>query len=119
MTDRLVRLRTLEGVATITLDSPGNRNALSARLLAELEEALAAALGDQAVRVIVLTHEGPTFCAGAGLKEPPGPGALPRVLQALWTAPKPVVARGAGHVRAGGGGLAPARAPAGASPPPP
>lgn len=105
MTDRLVRLGTLEGVATITLDSPGNRNALSARLLAELDEALAVALEDQAVRVLVLTHEGPAFCSGADLKEPPGPGALPRVLQALWTAPKPVVARVAGHVRAGGVGL--------------
>ncbi len=94
----------LEG-GTIVLDSPGNRNAMSARLLAELTEALEAALADEAVRVLVLTHEGPVFCAGADLKDPPAPGSAPELLNALWTAPKPVVARVAGHVRAGGIGL--------------
>ena len=54
----LVRLAAEGGVATITLDSPRNRNALSRRLVTELREALVTALGDDGVRVIVLTGAG-------------------------------------------------------------
>ena len=60
--------RTVEnGIATITLDSPRNRNALSAQLRRELREQLAAANADDAVRTIDLTHTGPVFCAGMDL----------------------------------------------------
>jgi len=96
------------GVATVTLDSPANRNALSRALLEQLGGRLEEALADEAVRVVVLSHTGPAFCAGADLKDPPGPDAdwsLPAVLNVLWTAPKPVVARVGGHARAGGVGL--------------
>ncbi len=56
------------GVATITLDSPTNRNALSRQLVTELNEALDR--GEQPdVRAVVLTHAGPAFCSGADLKE--------------------------------------------------
>ena len=61
-----------DGVATITLDSPANRNALSTRLVADLHVALdaaEAAVADGSVRAIVLTHTPPAFCAGADLKE--------------------------------------------------
>ncbi len=64
----LVQYRFERGVATITLDSPANRNALSRRLVAELNEALDRAEADTA-RVVVLGHAGPVFCAGADLKE--------------------------------------------------
>jgi len=107
----LVQSRVGAGVATLTLDSPANRNALSAQLLGELLEALRSALADCAVRVIVLTHDGPAFCSGADLKEARSPAAgqpavaFPAVLQELWEAPKPVVARVAGPSRAGGLGL--------------
>ena len=64
----LVHCTVAGGVVTITLDSPGNRNALSRQLVAELGAAL-----DQAeqpdVRAVVLTHTPPAFCAGADLKE--------------------------------------------------
>src|SRR5258705_2322281 len=56
-------------VATLTLDSPHNRNALSAGLIEELTAGIDAAVQDPAVRVIVLTHTGPVFCSGADLKE--------------------------------------------------
>ncbi|MDP9240633.1 MAG: enoyl-CoA hydratase-related protein [Actinomycetota bacterium] len=107
----LVQSRVEAGVATLTLDSPANRNALSAQLLAELVDDLRAAVADPDVRVIVLTHEGRAFCSGADLKEARGPAAgqpavaFPAVLQELWEAPKPVVARVAGPARAGGLGL--------------
>jgi methylglutaconyl-CoA hydratase len=105
MTDELVHRADADGVATITLDSPRNRNALSARLCAELLAHLDAAAG---ARVVVLTHTGPVFCSGMDLREArtaPGAGELPRVLEAILSAPAPVVARLAGPARAGGIGL--------------
>jgi methylglutaconyl-CoA hydratase len=65
----LVRYGTARGVATITLDSPANRNALSSALIGQLLDALATADADPAARAIVLTHTGPVFCSGADLKE--------------------------------------------------
>ena len=105
----LVHLDVARGIATITLDSPHNRNALSAQLRQELAGHLDTAFADDAVRVIVLTHAGPVFCSGMDLKEASG-GALagqefPRILESIWSSPKPVVARLAGPARAGGLGL--------------
>ncbi|MFJ8749578.1 enoyl-CoA hydratase family protein [Streptomyces sp. NPDC102441] len=93
------------GITTLTLDSPANRNALSARLVGELAEALDACAADDAVRAVVLTHTGNTFCAGADLTAPPDPHALVGLMRAIVALPKPVVARVTGHVRAGGLGL--------------
>jgi methylglutaconyl-CoA hydratase len=109
----LVRTATAAGIATLTLDSPPNRNALSTALIAELLDALAGALTDPAIRVVVLTHTGPVFCSGADLKETAAAraaGTIPAevvgdLLAALWEFPKPVVARIAGPARAGGLGL--------------
>lgn len=99
-------------IATVTLDSPANRNALSAQLVGELSEHLAAAAADDSVRAVVLTHTGTVFCAGADLKEQAaegGPEAGTRrmlgLLRALVDLPKPVVARIDGAVRAGGLGI--------------
>ncbi|OKJ99535.1 enoyl-CoA hydratase [Streptomyces sp. CB03234] len=93
------------GITTLTLDSPDNRNALSARLVGELAEALDGCGKDPAVRAVVLTHTGSTFCAGADLKAPPSPYTFVALLRAIVELPKPVVARVDGHVRAGGLGL--------------
>lgn len=108
----LVHLDVAGGVATITLDSPHNRNALSARLRRELGAHLASARTDESVRVVVLTHSGPIFCAGMDLTESreasadeQGVKELPTILETIWTFPKPVVARVAGPARAGGVGL--------------
>jgi methylglutaconyl-CoA hydratase len=108
----LVHLDVAGGVATITLDSPDNRNALSAQLRRELQAHLDTAIADAAVRVIVLSHTGRVFCSGMDLKEARGAGAqdqgvneFPAILERIWTSPKPVVARVAGPARAGGVGL--------------
>lgn len=108
----LVHLDVTAGVATITLDSPPNRNALSAQLRRELLAHLDAAIADEAVRVIVLTHTGTVFCAGMDLKESRGTSAqqqgvteVPRILQTLWDSPTPVIARLSGPARAGGVGI--------------
>jgi len=106
-------------VTTVTLDSPGNRNALSSSLLAQLLAALRDAQADPEVRVVVLTGSGSTFCSGVDLDErlhpspvaePPDPDTeppptLPEVLTCLVGLPQPVVALVNGHVRAGGMGL--------------
>jgi len=114
MSDELVHLEIAGGVATITLDSPSNRNALSRALMGGLETSLEAALNDDRARLIVLTHTGPVFCSGADLKEmrsggppgqPAGPGGLVTILKTIWRSPKPVIARIGGPTRAGGIGL--------------
>ena len=112
MTDTLVQHATDAGVVTLTLDSPANRNALSAQLVGELTGHLQAAADDPAVRAVVLTHTGRVFCAGADLKEQStegGPEAGTRrmlgLLRAIVELPKPVVARVDGAVRAGGLGI--------------
>ncbi|HJQ41524.1 MAG TPA: enoyl-CoA hydratase family protein [Jatrophihabitantaceae bacterium] len=99
-------------IATVTLDSPENRNALSAALVGELTGHLETAAADPDVRAVVLTHTGKTFCAGADLKEQAGEGGpaegTRRMLELLRTIvelSKPVIARVDGHVRAGGLGL--------------
>ncbi|WP_404850428.1 enoyl-CoA hydratase-related protein [Dietzia kunjamensis] len=107
----LVRLEASGGVGRVILDSPHNRNALSRQLRRELRDQLAAAISDEGVRIIVLTHLGPAFCAGADLKEIGTASKeteveLGEIVELLWSSPKPVVARVAGPVRAGGVGLA-------------
>lgn len=100
------------GVATITLDSHHNRNALSAQLMTELGELLARANADDAVRVVVLGHTGAVFCSGMDLKAARTTDAaaqpvtqFPAILETIWGSPKPVIARIGGAVRAGGIGL--------------
>ncbi|MBA3490124.1 MAG: enoyl-CoA hydratase/isomerase family protein [Longispora sp.] len=113
MAEVLVRYTVAAGVATITLDSPSNRNALSTPLIHQCVEALRAAEDDDTVRVVLLSHTGPVFCSGADLKETAAArvagqvpaAALADLLAALVECPKPVVARVAGSARAGGLGV--------------
>jgi enoyl-CoA hydratase len=104
----LVRLVGDRGIATITLDSQSNRNALSKQLVTELQTCLDEADAADS-RAIVLRHEGPAFCAGADLKErssgPPDSSPFVHVLETLMDTPRPTIAAVAGAVRAGGIGL--------------
>jgi len=111
MSDRLVQYSADRGIARIALDSPRNRNALSAALVEQLTQSLTEAGADDTVRAVELTHTGSAFCAGADLTETSRGGmkagatrvlALLRDIVAL---PKPVVGSIDGHVRAGGLGL--------------
>jgi enoyl-CoA hydratase len=111
MSDALVDYSTDRGIARIALNSPRNRNALSAALVAQLDQALAQATADDSVRAVELTHTGSTFCAGADLAEAreggmaQGTTRMMGLLRQLIALPKPVVASIDGHVRAGGMGL--------------
>src|SRR5258708_23723042 len=67
----LVRAQSSGGIRTVTLDSPHNANALSTALLTQLRAALADAMSDPGVPVVVLTRAGKGFCAGARPQEAP------------------------------------------------
>lgn len=107
----LVHLDVADGVASITLDSPHNRNALSQQLTGELLAHLEAAGADDAAKVIVIRSSGDVFCSGADMSEATtvgmGVGAqrMVDVQRAIVANPKPVIARVAGPARAGGIGI--------------
>ena len=107
MTDVLVDVQQDHGIRTLTLDSPANRNALSERLLAQLEQALRDATGDPDVRAVVLTGAGTVFCSGADLSErgSAAPNRMPAILTSIVESAVPVIVRVNGHARAGGLGL--------------
>ena len=105
------------GVATITLDTPDNRNALSNELLSELIDAFQAARENQPVRCVVLTssHE-KVFSSGASLDQFSGAASLvgkhlgaerfPRLFRLIGELGKPTICAANGHVLAGALGLA-------------
>lgn len=100
-----------DAVATITLDSPHNRNALSRALVTGLFDALERAADDDSARVVVIAATGSVFCSGADLSEAAtgsmeqGALEIVRLQRAILTHPKPVVCRLQGPVRAGGTGI--------------
>ena len=114
MTVPVVRSETAGGVCTVTLDDPERKNALSAQLTSELMDALDTAEADDAVRVIVLTNTGNTFCAGANLSERSGRSKASSLRQVdpaemfarFGRSAKPYVGKINGHCVAGGMGLA-------------
>ena len=57
------------GITTLTLNRPGQYNALSKALLEALQSTLDAIAADDSVRVVILNGNGPAFCAGHDLKE--------------------------------------------------
>lgn len=106
------------GVATLTLARADKHNAMSAQMIDELTQAAAALAADDAVRVVVLTGAGKSFCAGGDLgwmqaqREMDGPtrsaeaGKLATMLGALNTLPKPLIGRVQGNAFGGGVGMA-------------
>lgn len=104
-------------VATLTLNRPERRNALSWSLVAALRDGVARAKADPAVRVVVLTGAGErAFCAGAdlgGMRDDGGVvathdarGELARLFLDLYELGKPTIAKVRGYALAGGFGLA-------------
>jgi enoyl-CoA hydratase/carnithine racemase len=98
-----------DGVAILTLDRPERRNALSIKLRDEITEQLDSWATDPAVRAVVLTGAGSTFCAGFDLDEFAHPELAPAIKDsshryhfAVWRFPKPLVAAVNGAAVAGG-----------------
>ena len=104
-------------VATIALARPEARNALNAALIGEVTRCFEDLAEDESVRVVVLTGEGPTFCAGADVvymrdtanfsyeKNLEDARRLADMFLAVDDLPKPVVARVRGAAIGGGAGL--------------
>ena len=113
----LVTLDT-RGVATLTPNRPEKHNAMSGKMIVELKAAAEALGADPAVRVVVLTGAGATFCAGGDLgwmrdQMAADPETrfvearkLAEALQALNTLPKPLIGRLQGNAFGGGVGMA-------------
>ncbi len=110
--DALLSTRDEAGIATLTLNRPGQYNALSEELLGELAHALDDIAQDRAIRVVVLAGSGKAFCAGHDLKQM---RARPtreyyeklfsdcsRVMLAIQRLPQPVIARVHGIAAAAG-----------------
>ncbi|KIL97068.1 Enoyl-CoA hydratase [Paramagnetospirillum magnetotacticum MS-1] len=91
------------GIATLTLNRPAARNALSVALMTEMETHLADIAKDRSVRVVVLGANGPAFCAGHDLKEMRALQSreevaevfalCSRVMRAVVRLPQPVIAK--------------------------
>ena len=101
-----------DGVATLTLNRPGQYNALNEALLAEFERALDSIGRDRAVRVVVIAGAGKAFCAGHDLKEMRAKperayyedlfGRCSRMMMSIRHLPQPVIARVHGIATAAG-----------------
>lgn len=113
----VIKYSTTERKAYITLNRPDKRNALSAALVTELQEAFARAEHDDEVKVIILNAEGKAFCAGADLaylqelqqnsyeENLADSNHLKVLLLQIYNHPKPVIAQVQGPAIAGGCGL--------------
>ncbi|MEU4145781.1 enoyl-CoA hydratase/isomerase family protein [Streptomyces parvulus] len=100
-----------DSVATVVIHHPAKRNAMTAEMWRALPPLLDTLAADPAVRALVLTGEGATFCAGADistLRESPERAQRLAVLaeEALAAFPKPTLAAVRGHCVGGGTQLA-------------
>lgn len=114
----LIHETTRHSIRTLTLNRPDKRNALNGALVEALHDALQADANDTDTRVLVLTGAGSAFSSGADLEalrrmRTAGPmqnradsEQLAALFDALYTHPKPIIAKVNGHAIAGGCGLA-------------
>jgi enoyl-CoA hydratase/carnithine racemase len=110
-TDAVLLTATRDEVCYLTLNRPERRNALSRELLLQLQTALNGVAADERVRVVVLSGQGPAFCAGHDLAEMVGRSQddyrelfalCSAVMQQLRGLPQPTIARVQGMATAAG-----------------
>src|SRR5262249_33258827 len=113
-----VRYESADGVARIALTRPEKRNALNARMFSELAEAAERAAGDDGARVVVVSGDGTSFCAGIDVAElgrlasierteiPSFVEFAQRPFRAIASLPKPTIASVQGHAVGAGFQLA-------------
>ena len=111
MAGELVRFELEDGVAVLTLNNPGRRNALSSEVLETLKEYLDRFTDDRSVRVVVLRAEGPVFSSGHDLNELIDRDeesytavfdVCTQVMESIRLLPKPVIAQVQGLATAAG-----------------
>ncbi|MGW8886533.1 enoyl-CoA hydratase/isomerase family protein [Streptomyces sp. NPDC055749] len=100
-----------DGIATVVISNPAKRNAMTAAMWQTLPTLLERLAADRAVRALVLTGAGDTFCAGADIASLQEPGGSPQSLavraeEALAAFPRPTLAAVRGFCVGGGGQLA-------------
>jgi methylglutaconyl-CoA hydratase len=112
-----LRLNYSGEIATITLDRPEKRNAISAEMIAELLAAFGEVEASPA-QVLILTGAGKAFCSGMDLdalkalatqsptQHLEDARTLARLCRRIWSFPKPTIAAVNGHAIAGGCGIA-------------
>ena len=101
-----------DGIGTLTLNRPRQRNALSMALMGELNAALADIAGDADVKIVIIRGNGPAFCAGHDFKEMRTDDReeahhrtfqeSPSLMTGIVELPKPVIARVHGIATAAG-----------------
>lgn len=111
MTDILLR-DDADNIATLTLNRPAARNALSMGLMEVLDAALSDIAGDRDVKVVIIAANGPAFCAGHDLREIRATptrtayeavfATCSRLMQRIVGLPKPVIAQVHGVATAAG-----------------
>ncbi|MDK8464430.1 enoyl-CoA hydratase [Marinobacter sp. SS13-12] len=111
--EEMITIANDNGITTLTLNQPENRNSLSMAMLQALSDQLEELAGDAETRVVVLAASGRVFCAGHDLKEIRGQldshqfqldlfNLCSKVMQQIVNLPKPVIARVAGVATAAG-----------------
>jgi 2-(1,2-epoxy-1,2-dihydrophenyl)acetyl-CoA isomerase len=102
-------------VRVVTLNRPERRNAIDMALRLALAEAVEEATADPVIRAIVITGAGSAFCSGGDVstmrRQPPAEArpraeAAQRVIRAIWSSPKPVIAAVEGAAYGAGASLA-------------
>ena len=121
MTDPILLRDDADHIATLTLNTPHNLNALSLAMITALQAEITAIAQDGSVRVVILAGAGKVFCAGHNLKDMQGArsnadlgrgyfttlfNACAAMMQALQALPQPVIAQVQGIATAGGCQLA-------------
>ncbi|HMK67197.1 MAG TPA: enoyl-CoA hydratase [Stellaceae bacterium] len=109
---RVLLRRDAGGVAWLTLNRPGQRNALSIELMTALQTEIDAIAADKTVKVVVIAGEGPAFCSGHDLREMRANPSrkhyetvfnlCSRLMLSITKLPKPVIARVHGIATAAG-----------------
>lgn len=112
LADELLREDRADGVSVLTLNRPGQFNALSSQLIARLQQEIDAIAADKAVRLVVIAGAGKAFCAGHDLREMRAEGekafmqrlfaAMAKLCLSLQKLPQPVLARVHGVATAAG-----------------
>lgn len=110
--DQILLRQDTDGVATLTLNRPAARNALSVALMGALQDQIDAIRDDRSVKVVIVAANGPAFSAGHDLRElraNPGRGfyealfdQCSRLMLSLIRLPKPVIAQVHGVATAAG-----------------
>jgi methylglutaconyl-CoA hydratase len=107
-----------DAIATVTLNRPEKRNAVTATMIAELQTALDTIEKNHSTRVVILTGAGSCFCAGMELEmlasiaqQSPTENQedsrrIAKMLRRIWSFPRPTIAAVNGAAYAGGCGIA-------------